>query len=388
MNDIKVVQSNKAYFPSTNEAMEAYFPRIGGIEIVVQQLAEGFAQRFNDSSYVVTCSKDFQAYSEQRNGVSIISTATLGRISSLPISPSYPFQLMQQTGDILQLHEPFLLGGLTYLTFSKQAKKRFKRLVVWWHSDIIRQKALRPFYTPLLNAILHEADAIIVATPKHITSSKFLVNFASKCHIVHYGVDISRLKKTSETETRANYWREKYEKPIILFTGRLVYYKGVKYLVSAMENVPDAHLVIVGKGPLREELEEIANKCRNNVSFIPFLSEVDLIAMYKASEVFVLPSVENSEAFGIVQIEAMACGKPVITTDLETGVTYVNQHGKTGLVVPKCNSQALADAINELLANPTMRSEMGNYAKSRVLKEFTVEGMVDKTLDVYAKILS
>ncbi|WP_354634712.1 glycosyltransferase [Planktothricoides raciborskii] len=388
MSDIKVVQSNKAYFPSTNEAMEAYFPRIGGIEIVVQQLAEGFAQQFNDSSYVVTCSKDFQTYSEKRNGVSIISTGTLGRIASLPISPSYPFHLLQQTGDILQLHEPFLLGGMTYLTFLKQAKKRFKRLVVWWHSDIIRQKALAPLYTPLLNAVLHEADAIIVATPKHITSSKFLGDFSSKCHVVHYGVDISKFKETLESETKAAYWREKYKKPIILFTGRLVYYKGVKYLVSAMENVPDAHLIIVGKGPLREELEEIAVKCPNNVSFIPFLSEEDLIAMYKACEIFVLPSVENSEGFGIVQIEAMSCGKPVITTDLETGVTYVNQHGKTGLVVPKCNSQALTDAINELLANSAIRSEMGEVAQSRVIKEFTVEGMVDKTLDVYNKILS
>lgn len=388
MSDIKVVQSNKAYFPSTTEAMEAYFPRIGGIEIVVKQLAEGFAQRFNDSSYVVTCSQNMQTYSEKRNGVSIIYTGTFGHIASLPISPSYPFYLIQQTGDILQLHEPFLLGGLTYLTFLKQAKKRFKRLVVWWHSDIIRQKALAPLYTPLLNAVLHEADAIIVATPKHITSSKFLGYFSAKCHVVHYGVDISKFEENPKSETKATYWREKYKKPIILFTGRLVYYKGVKYLVSAMKNVPDAHLVIVGKGPLQKELEEIAVKCPNNVSFIPFLSETDLIAMYKASEIFVLPSVENSEGFGIVQIEAMACGKPVITTDLETGVTYVNQHGKTGLVVPKCNSQALAEAINELLANSAMRSEMGNVAKSRVIKEFTVEGMVNKTLDVYNKILS
>lgn len=384
---MKIVQSNKAYFPSTNEAMEAYFPRIGGIEVVVQQLAEGFTQRFNDSSCVVTCSKDFNTFSEVRNGVSIVSTGSLGRISSLPISPFYPFQLIGQKGDILQLHEPFLLGSLTYLACLKQAKKHFKRLVVWWHSDIVRQKALAPLYTPLLNRVLHEADAIIVATPKHISSSRFLTNFSTKCHVVHYGVDTSRFKETPESQNRATWWRQKYGKPIILFTGRLVYYKGVQYLIAAMRDVPDAHLVVIGKGPLREELDAVATQCPNNISFIPFLSEFDLIAMYNAAEIFVLPSIEPSEAFGIVQIEAMACGKPIITADLETGVTYVNQNGKTGLVVPKCNSLALAAAIKKLLANPEMRSKMGEFARLRVMQEFTIENMLDKTRSVYSKVI-
>jgi glycosyltransferase involved in cell wall biosynthesis len=172
-----------------------------------------------------------------------------------------------------------------------------------------------------------------------------------------------------------------------LFSGRLIYYKGAEYLVEAMHYVPDAHLIVVGKGPLLKNLQSIASRSHNNVSFIPFLPEAEFIAMYQACDIFVLPSVENSEAFGIVQLEAMICGKPVITTDLPTGVTYVNQDGVTGLVVPKRSVQALAQAIRTLLNNPDMRHQLGENARIRVSKEFTVDGMVDKTIALYKEIL-
>lgn len=369
------------------QASKAYFPHLGGIETIVHQLAEGFAQHNDLESNVIVCSDNRRNSYEIINKVSITRTSTLLRLSSLPISPGYPFRLISESADILQLHEPFLLAPFSYLTFLQQAQNKFKKLVVWWHSDIIRQQSLAKFYTPLLRSILRQADAIIAATPNHISSSKFLGEFKDKCRVIPFGVDTSRFIESSISQQKVLEIKARHNKPIILCSGRLIYYKGLEYLVEAMQYVPDAHLIIVGKGPLLQTLESIASRCPNNVSFIPFLSEIDYVAMYQACEIFVLPSVENSEAFGIVQLEAMACGKPVITADLPTGVTYVNQHGVTGLVVPKRNSQVLAEAINNLLRNTDMRHQLGENARLRVAKEFTVSGMVENTISLYKELL-
>lgn len=373
---MRIIQTNKAYFP-----------HIGGIETVVQQLAEGFVTRHGFESHVVACNDGGPTQHERLKGVALTRTRTLARVSSLPISPSYAWHLMRQHGDVLQIHEPFLLSSLTYLANLRQARKRFKRLAIWWHSDIIRQRIAAPLYTPLLRSILREADAIIVATPKHISSSTMLGDFAAKCHVIPFGVDLARFERTAEMQRRVDAIKAQYRKPIVLFTGRLVYYKGAGYLVEAMRQLPEAQLVVVGKGPLKDDLEAIAAAGPDNVTFLPFLAEPDLVAMYHACDVFALPSVEKSEAFGIVQVEAMACGKPVVTADLPTGVTYVNQDGVTGLVVPTHSASALANALKLLLTNPELHTRLGAQAQARIRSEFTVEHMVDRTVEVYHDLL-
>jgi rhamnosyl/mannosyltransferase len=374
---MRVIQANKAYYP-----------HLGGIETVVQQLAEGFITRHGWESAVVTCSDDRHTHRRVHNGVRITSAATLARLASLPISPAFATQLLRQRGAILQIHEPFLLGGLAYLARRRRARRRFRHLVVWWHSDIVRQRTLRPFYTPLLRRVLRAASAVIVATPHHITSSAFLPAIADKCHVIPYGVDLLRFAPTPAMLARAAEFRRQYGPRLVLFSGRLVYYKGAQYLVRAMSRVPDAHLVVVGKGPLLPELQALAGAAGTaNVSFVPYLAEPDFVAMYQASDLFVLPSVENSEAFGIVQIEAMACGKPVITANLPTGVTYVNRHDETGLVVPPRDVEALATAIRTLLDDDDLRQRLGRAAQARVAREFTIKHMVDQTAALYCRLL-
>ncbi len=370
------------------QATKAYSPHIGGIETVVQQLAEGFAKKDNIESNVTVCNDLGHSSSEISNGVHINRTATYARIASLPISPGYPYQLLSQSADILHIHEPFLIAPAAYLAFRSLARKKFKRLVIWWHSDIVKQEAISNFYLPIQKAILKEASAIIVATPNHISSSNVLGEFNHKCHIIHFGIDISRFQITSDCKQKIDAIKAKYKKPIILFFGRLIYYKGAEYLIKAMDSIPEAHLVVVGKGTLQESLELMASKGIGNISFIPYLSEEDLVAMYHACEIFVLPSVENTEAFGIVQLEAMACGKPVISSDLPTGVTYVNQAGVTGLVVKKRSSSELVTAIKHLLENENRRQELGKNAQRRVEADFTVSGMVEQTLNLYREILA
>lgn len=373
---MRIVQANKAYLP-----------HIGGIETVVRHIAEGLSTRQHESA-VIACSDDKKTHRMNSNGVEVTYAATLTRLSSLPISPTYGRHLMQQTADVLLVHEPFLLGGLTYLSNRPLARRHFKRLIVWWHSDIIRQKTLKPFYEPLLNKLLDTADAIIVATPKHISSSQYLPQYAAKCHVVPYGIEQERFTETPELQECTRQMLARFTKPIILFSGRLVYYKGVEYLIRAMAKVPDAHLVIVGNGPLANALQELAAVSSPDITFIPYLDDNELNAMYKACAMLVLPSVENSEAFGLVQIEAMANGKPVISTDLETGVTYVNRHQETGLVVPRRDSDALACAINLLLSRPDLCVSLGTFAQARVLKEFTVESMLDQLERLFGEMLA
>lgn len=370
------------------QASKAYFPHLGGIETIVKQLAEGFAKRPDIESRIVVCNDYNYKISKVCKDVHIEKTATFARIASLPISPAYPYRLLSQSADILQIHEPFLIAPASYLAFRSLARKRFKRLVVWWHSDIVKQEIVSNLYLPLQKAILTEADAIIVASPNHITSSRILLEFKEKCHVIPFGVDLSRFTMTPACKQKVDIIRDKYKKPIILFFGRLVYYKGAEYLIKAMESIPDAHLVVVGKGVLQESLELMAAKGLGNISFIPYLSEEDLVAMYHACNIFVLPSVENSEAFGIVQLEAMACGKPVISSDLPTGVTYINQDGITGVVVQKRSSQELAKAIKYLLENEKISQELGSNAQRRVESKFTVSGMVEQTLNLYSEILN
>ena len=181
--------------------------------------------------------------------------------------------------------------------------------------------------------------------------------------------------------------RKRFGQRTILSVGRLVYYKGIEFLVRAMTKV-DARLVIIGDGPLRDKLEREA--ASNGITDrIIFLGEVDdnLVNYYHASDVFALPSCERSEAFGIVQLEAMACGIPVVNTRIDTGVPYVSLDGVTGFTVAPRSSDEMAAALNRLLDNPDLRNGMGRAGRARVANEFGIAEMAAKTLDLYQSVL-
>jgi rhamnosyl/mannosyltransferase len=169
----------------------------------------------------------------------------------------------------------------------------------------------------------------------------------------------------------------------------LVSYKGVEFLIRALENV-NARLWIIGTGPLEHSLKNLARAkgLGERVEFLGQLSDQELVRYYHACDVFVLPSVTKAEMFGVVQLEAMACRKPVISTDLPTGVPWVNQHGKTGLVVPPGNTGELANAIQLLLSNAGRREEMGEAGRKRVEQNFTSTRMAAALLQVYQEMLS
>ena len=228
--------------------------------------------------------------------------------------------------------------------------------------------------------------AIICTSRNYVQSSPDLRPFRKRCHVIPYGIATEKL--AAPDRSAVENLRRKYGPRIVLAVGRLVYYKGFEYLIRAMRSV-NARVVIVGDGPLRERLGSLASEygVTDRVVFAGQKNGKDLVPYFHAADVFALPSVARREAFGIVQIEAMACGKPVINTSLDSGVPSVSLDGITGLTVPPADSESLAAAINRLLSDDELRSRLGEAGRARVAGEFTVETMVRRTSELYCRVL-
>ncbi|MBK7630770.1 MAG: glycosyltransferase [Ignavibacteriales bacterium] len=376
---MKIVQTNKAYYP-----------KVGGIETTIRTLSEGFVKDYGANVDVLACNhtRYFKKIDKTINGVNVSYMATLGFFSSLPISPGYFQALLKLKGDILHIHQPFPLADLT-LEFFPQLKKNFSKIITSWHCDITRQKWALPIYGKYIHRFLKSVDKITVSNPNLVENSDFLPSYKDKCVVIPHGINLG----WANSGVEINYFSENptlnYNNKIILFVGRLVIYKGVEYLIEAMQYVSNASLIIIGSGPLEKNLLNRISilKLNSRISIIPEVDDKTLQHYYKSCDLFVLPSINKTEAYGLVQIEAMACGKPVICTNLATGTTFINQHRKTGLVVPPKNSKALADSINKLISDKSLRDSLGSNAKNRAISEFTSEKMVKRTYDLYLELL-
>ncbi len=359
-----------------------YHPFIGGVEKVVQEIAEGLNNTID--MRVLVCRILGFGKEAIVNGVRVAYASCVGVFLSMPISLSLPFLLRRMSSgcDILHFHGPFPLGELAFLLVRPRA-----RTIVWWHMDVIRQKRMRALYRPVLLRFLRRVDRIIVATPQHIDSSPVLPAFRDKCEVIPYGIEIERFRMSPAAREASDRVRERHGARIVLFVGRLVYYKGVTHLVRAMQQI-DAKLLLVGDGPLKEDLRRAAADLgvADKVCLLGGLSDDEITAHYHACDVFVLPSVANTEGFGLVQLEAMACGKPVVNTNLPTGVPYVSVDGETGITVPPGDSLAIAAAVNRLLGDPDLRRRLGENGRRRVENGFTRQRMVEKVLDLYRRL--
>jgi rhamnosyl/mannosyltransferase len=244
-------------------------------------------------------------------------------------------------------------------------------------------------YTPVLRTLLNRADRITATAPQNIVRTDLLDAFEHKTDVIPLATEFEVDPPTEEERTRHrhNLLGETGEEPIILFVGRLAYYKGLSYLLRAMQNI-EAQLIIVGDGELRGDLEEKTRELgvENRVRFEGYVPDEDLSTYYRAADIFVLSSIAAIEAFGIVQLDAMAHGLPVVNTNLPTGVPFVSQHEETGLTVEPEDSQALSDAISRLVHDREYRRELGQKATSRA-EEFTEEKMVDRYDEMYAKLM-
>lgn len=355
-----------------------YHPHVGGIESHVKTVAEGLAADGYGTSVLASTRRGRGGLFEI-GGVDVRKASSVGEVLSVPLAPAFPVRLRRcsQDRDVVHFHLPDPLS----VTAQSVAGRRDVGTVATYHSDIVRQSRALRVYAPVLRRFLASVDEIVVSSPRILEHSVFLAPHAEKCTVIPFGVDVERFRSPPESSGDIAEGR-----PTVLFVGRLVYYKGLDVLLEAVQDV-DANLRIVGDGPLRGRLERYVatNGLSEDVTFLGRVSDTELRAAYFDADVFVLPSNEPSEAFGIAQLEAMAAGLPVVNTDLPTGVPWVSQDGVTGRTVPPGDADALAGALTELLGDPERRREYGRQARKRVQERFTEARMVADIEDVYER---
>jgi rhamnosyl/mannosyltransferase len=258
--------------------------------------------------------------------------------------------------------------------------------VISYHSDVIRQRALLLLQRPFENWVFRRARAIFAASPNYVSGSRYLQRFADKVTVNPYGIDLAAfLHPSPAARQAAERFRAAYGEPLWLAVGRLVYYKGLANAIAALTRVP-GRLMIVGDGPLRGELERQARSAgvADRIAWHAGLTRDELIGAYLASTALWFPSNARSEAFGIVQVEAMACSRPVLNSAVPgSGVAWVSRDAETGLTVPVDDWQALAMAARRLWQDAELRGRLGTQARRRAIAEFDAERMARRMLAVY-----
>jgi glycosyltransferase involved in cell wall biosynthesis len=361
----------------------------GGVERHVSLLGQGLAMQGIDVVNLVSASGRVGA-DETQGRYRLVQATSLGLAYGTALSPALLLKALalhrEQPFDLFHLHFPDPLSHLTSMVLPKH----FPR-VITWHSDIIRQKRLLSLYRPFLSRIARQADALVAATQAHFDSSTQIPDDIplERRYVIPYGLDYTQLKLNVRTTALRDELRSRSRgRGLVFALGRHVYYKGFEVLIDALQYT-DAFLILGGDGPLRIQLEQrVASMgLSDRVFFSGRILEDDLAAYFHACDVFCLPSVEPSEAFGLVQLEAMACGKPVICTQLNNGVNVVNVHGQTGFAVPVRDRMALGNCLTQLLKDDALRHLLGAQALSRS-ELYSVPAMTASHIRLYQELLS
>ncbi len=346
---------------------DCYPDLFGGAPSVIRDICAGLKNAF--TACVLVCSKSNGQRRIVVNGVTIERVRSFGDVCSLPAAPTYPLRLWRQVADhdLLALHAPFPLADLMLAL----GLGRDRPLVVHYHADIASHAGLRWFVEQLLRRTLRRADAIIVSNAILLYNSPLLQEFAAKCHVVPFGVDAS---KYDWPEPRDNDAAERDRGRLVLACGQLVPYKGFDVLVRAAVG-HRFEVWIIGEGPERARLERMIHSLgvADRVRLLGSAPKAKLASLMCTADVFVLPSLTNAETFGIAQLEAMAAGRPIINTWLDTAVPRVARHGIEAITVPPGNHVRLAEAIETLLRDPERRWRMGHAARLRATTQYSVD---------------
>lgn len=355
-----------------------YPPEKGGIETHVSGLCEALATHAEVS--VLVANRGPGTVRERVNGIPVTRAGTLLTLSGAALCPAMVRLIRGARAELIHLHTPNPGGVLAILASGYRGP-----LIVSYHSDVVRQKALNILFQPVMDWLLARSAAILATSSAYLEASPVLVRFRRQCRVIPYAIDTTAMNAVQPEAVEGI--RRRYPGPLILSVGRMVSYKGFDYLVRAMREVRGT-LLLVGEGPLLGALQRLAAECGVGER-VRFTGAVrDARPYYHAADVFVLPSVTTAEAFGIVQLEAMAAAKPVINTNLRSSVPYVSPHQVSGLTVPCRDAGALSSAINLLLGREDLRARFGEAGRRRVEQEFTFEQLVRRTAGLYEEVLA
>jgi glycosyltransferase involved in cell wall biosynthesis len=357
-----------------------YPPHVGGIETHLEALCAELRKALDVR---VLVANDHRRDEEAIvNGVTVSRLAIQMTLAGAPICPGMAWKIRRAPADLVHVHLPNPAGVIATL-----ASGRTRNVIATWHSDVVRQRRLARVFEPIQRRFLRRCAAIIATSPDYVDSSPTLARLRDRCHVIPYGIEVADYQTADAAAVKRI--REQFGRRIVLAVGRLVYYKGFEYLIRAASRV-DAKFLIVGDGPLRDLLQQEARALgvADRIVLLGEMQPREIVPYYHAADVFALPSVARSEAFGIVQLEAMACGTPVVNTKIKSGVPYVSRDGETGITVAPADVEALADGINRLLADGALRASFGHAARRRVAAEFSLDAMVRRTRELYETVMS
>ena len=356
-----------------------FYPIRGGVEKVMWDLTSGLSARGIDCDMLCAELEKDEIIHLNEHGRVICLEAWTKKAATM-IAPKMVTWLRKHKDeyDIIHVHHPDPMACLALRLSGYQG-----RVILHWHSDILKQKTLLKFYAPLQRWLIRRADTIIGTTPVYLKESPYLQEAQGKTVAVPIGIE-----PVTFDPTLSEQWKMRYPgKKLVVSIGRLVPYKGYPYLISAARQLgPGYQVLIVGDGPIRESLENDIriNGVEGTVKLLGYVEDNEAHALLAACDVFVLSSVMKTEAFGIVQIEAMSLGKPVIATKIpESGVSWVNADGVSGLNVPVRDATALAEAIRRICSDDSLHQVLAQGARNRYLESFTIERMIEKTIKVY-----
>jgi len=367
---MRILHVYKTYYPDT----------LGGIEQVIAQLCR-FSSRFGDTSRVFTLSSRPNPRMIVRPEGEVYRSAQSVEIASNPLSFSAfaDFPGHARWADVIHYHFPWPFGDLLHLAFARN-----KPSVVTYHSDVVRQVRLQGIYRPMMQRFLNQVDRVVATSPQYLASSPVLRSLPKAPQVIPNGIDEHSYPQPSQEHLMR--WRERVGEGFLLFVGALRYYKGLEVMLDAAVGLR-GRIVIAGEGQQAASLRAKVSELRlEHVSFLGRVSEDDKVALMQLSRGFVFPSQMRSEAFGMALLEAAMLGKPLITCEIGTGTSHVNQHGESGWVVPPANPHALHAAMQALLDQPQTALRLGRGARDRFQRLFTTQSMVPAYRDLYKEV--
>jgi rhamnosyl/mannosyltransferase len=356
---------------------------IGGVGVVIQNIAR-YSSVQGVRHKVLVCTREAEFHTRQWPcGTEVLFCPQMVSIASMPVSWSY-YQRFKQSlewADLLHFHHPFPLQDLLYLTHLR--KQEMPPAVVTYHSDVVRQRLFNGVYQPLAKRFLRSVDAVVATSSNYVGSSRVLASLKRPVEVIPLGINpLVYPPVYPQVQSRL---KQQVGQGFCLFLGALRYYKGLSYLVEAAKRT-GIPVVIAGRGNMEAQLRREAEGAAN-IHFLTSVSEEEKVALLSLAQVFVFPSHLRSEAFGISLLEAQMMRLPLISCEIETGTSFVNQQDVTGLVIPPADSAALAHAMERLYNDPALCRKMGFAGHARFMGMFTAQKMASRYLALYRRLL-
>ena len=368
---LRVLHFYKTSFPDT----------MGGIEQVISQIARGCVKSGIQVDVLsLTANKaprtiEIDGYLAHRARLDFQIAST-----GFSISAFWRFYQLAKQADIIHYHYPWPFMDVVHFV-----TRICKPTIVTYHSDIIRQVQLNKLYRPLKRKFLGSIDRIVATSPNYLASSTILASYKDRVKVIPIGLDKTTYPEAQPEKLR--FWKERIGPKFFLFVGLIRYYKGLHILLEASQGT-DYPIVIVGAGPIESELKaQVAHLDLSNIHFLGFLSDEDKVALLTLSYAVVFPSHLRSEAFGVSLLEGAMYGKPLISSEIGTGTTFINIADETGIVIPPSDPKALRQAMIYLWEHPEQAVEMGQRAERRYWQLFTADQMVKSYIELYHDVI-